>query len=46
MFKSKIRKWKPKECYCKLCKQYIYNVWYAMKKVKFLNYEKSINTYK
>ena len=26
-FKSKIRKWKPVGCHCKICKAYIYQIW-------------------
>ena len=29
LFIRKIRKWEPKGCHCKLCKEYVYSVGYA-----------------
>ena len=29
LFKEKIRKWEPKECHCKLCKNYVHNIGYV-----------------
>ena len=28
-FKKRIRNWKPKGCYCRLCKQYVHGVEYV-----------------
>ena len=37
-FKIKIKKWKPENCQCRLCKVYNYRVSFFKKKLKSLNY--------